>query len=130
MNLDLLPNNEKPYNNNSLTRWGCSSQPPVGSPNNTSSTGPPDFLPPSFIPWKDRAKAMGNTKIPKKGLINVDSFKSCALKYTYIWLDNRIGFWSKPVLIDTDHVLLWIWDNSNWSYFKVMLKYINTYMCY
>lgn len=73
---------------------------------------------------------MGNTKIPKKGLINVDSFKSCISKYTYIWMDNHIGFWSKPILIDTDYVLLWIWDNSKWSYFKVMLKDINTYMCY
>ncbi len=94
------------------------------------SPDPPNKYPPLFIPDKYKAKAEGNCKIPGLNIIDPISFNECLFKFTYVWLDDGLKFWSKPVHINEDYVLLWIWRNKFWIYGYIPTYLINSYMSY
>ncbi|QEK11878.1 hypothetical protein FQB35_05565 [Crassaminicella thermophila] len=104
--------------------------PPVGRPNVNNSYGPPDYPPPPFIPSISKAKAEGRTKVPGTGMICQYAIRNCKFKYTYIWLNNGLQFWTKPILINKNFIYCWIWNNLCWIYQKLAITDIHSFMCY
>lgn len=102
----------------------------MGSPNSTLSYNSPEIPPPNLVPLKDKGKAEGNTKIPGKNIIAPSSLNHCLFKFTYIWLDNGLSFWSKPVAITNESVFAWVWNGVSWNYINIYLYLINTFLCY
>lgn len=53
----------------------------------------------------------------------------CQYRLTYIWLNNNLGFWSKPIIINQNFVICWIWNGNSWNYSKLELRDIDTFIC-
>lgn len=73
---------------------------------------------------------MGFTKTPGINTVIPNTFNPCLLKFTYIWMNNNIQFWSKPVTINRNSIGCWIFNGVNWNYNDVNLKDIECFMCY
>lgn len=73
---------------------------------------------------------MGFTKTPGISIIIPNTFKPCLLKFTYIWMNNNVQFWSKPVTVGLNSIGCWIFDGVNWNYNYISLNDIECFMCY
>ena len=62
--------------------WGCLKKTSVEAANKNFNYNPPEKTPPMIVPWKNRAKAEGNTKIPGTNTINPSALLECTFYFT------------------------------------------------
>ncbi len=115
------------YNNKLKLSYRCDYGPKVSEP---SIKGPLYWEAPAFVPTIYKTKALGNTKTPGTNILSRSTMEHCMKKYMYLWLNNSAEFWSMPIRISNDYIYLWIWNKTNWTYYKTPSQNITCFMCY
>ncbi|WP_264851321.1 hypothetical protein [Clostridium omnivorum] len=91
---------------------------------------PPKFVPPSGVPSKYKAKALGFTKTPGKNEIEPETVLPCLFKLTYLWFNNSFSLWSKPVALYESSILCWIWNGNTWLLYNIPLYQLECFICF
>lgn len=102
--------------------------PPVGRVNENTPDAPKN-APPNFIPDRDKAHALGFEKTPGINLVMPSTVTPCIYKFTYIWLNNKSAFWSKPISIKQDSITCWIWNGTSWYLSQLLLRDLDCFIC-
>jgi len=101
---------------------------PVGRPTPITSSSPQE-RPPSFLPEKDKAHAMGFEKKPGTDMVSPSTVTPCLNELTYIWLKNHSTIWTKPIAIDKKIITCWIWNGTTWYQSKIQLNSVDFFLC-
>lgn len=101
---------------------------PVGR-ETPSTPAAPQESPPSFLPEKEKAHAMGFEKTPGTSEISPSTVTPCLYEITYIWLKNHSTFWTKPISIDKKFITCWIWNGTSWYRSQIQLKSVDFFLC-
>jgi len=101
---------------------------PVGR-ETTSSSAAPQERPPSFLPDKEKAHAMGFEKKPGTDVIYPSTVTPCLNEITYIWLKNHSAFWAKPTAVDKKFLTCWLWNGAIWYKSQIQLNSVDCFLC-
>ena len=102
--------------------------PPGGPP--TGSSNPPSGPPPNFIPNEEQATTLG---AGPGGIstfaVDAGAILPCRFRFTYIWLNNGVSFWSYIVFVGRDSIAGWRYTGRRWVYFGIDLRSIRSFYC-
>ena len=101
---------------------------PVGR-ETLSTPAAPKERPPSFLPEKDKAHAMGFEKTPGTNTVAPSTVTPCINEITYIWLKNHSTFWTKPIGINKNFITCWIWNGTTWHQSQIQLNTVEYFLC-
>ena len=101
---------------------------PVGRETTTTSAAPEE-KPPSFLPEKEKAHAMGFEKTPGTDQVFPSTVTPCLNEITYIWLKNHSTLWVKPIAVDKKNITCWRWNGTAWGLSKIQLNTVDSFLC-